>query len=234
MTKSPISDKFAKFAAKTTRGEFDKARKQESMLSGCPLPLDTKGTAIVGEIKCSETKVKADGSGGDPIVTIKLEVETPEEYRGKHLSGPGLMYLIKDGQNSSAADAWARMLDSFELMGLPREIREGYEDFAEVVDWFTDEPRRVDFSVNKDSWSGNSSGKTVRAVAHVAEADIPTAVTPSSQETVELDPEADYCEYQGKKYKILAFDRDNNLYDIEQVSTGRIRKGVEGDKIKLD
>ncbi len=77
MAKSNVSDKFAKFASKTVRGEFDKARKQESMAGGCPLPVETRGVAVVGEIVCTETKVKADGTGGDPMVSVRLEVESP-------------------------------------------------------------------------------------------------------------------------------------------------------------
>ena len=227
MSKSPISDKFAKFAAKTTRGEFDKARKQESMAGGCPLPVDTQGIALVGEISCSETKTKADGTGGDPLVMIKLEVETPEEYRGKILSGPGLMFVIKDGPQSTAADAWARMLDSLESFGLPREIRTEYQDFAECIDWFTDEPRRVEYRVTKDTYAGNQSGKTVRANMYVPEGEVQTAITPPQE--VAHDPEADYCEYLGKKHKILSYDSDNNTYELEMVSTGRIRKGIEAD-----
>lgn len=234
MTKSAISAKFAKFAAKTVQGEFDKARKQESMAGGCPLPVDTRGVALVAEISCTETKIKQDGTGGDPMVSIRFEVETPEDYRGKVLSGPGLMFVIKDGPNSTAADAWARMLDALEGLGLPRDIRTNYNDFAEVVDWFSDEPRRVEYHVAKDTYTGNQSGKIVRAVMYVPEEEVPTAVTPVVAAETALDPDADYCTYLGKKHKILSFDRENMLYDLEMVSTGRIRMAVEADKISFD
>lgn len=233
MTKSSISDKFAKFAAKTVKGEFDKARKQESMASGCPLPVDTRGVAIIAEIKCSETKLKADGTGGDPMVSIKLEVESPEEYRGKSITGPGLITVIKDGPKSTAADAWARMLDTLEGMGLPRDIREEYTDVAEIVDWFEESPRRVEYVVNKDDYTGNQSGKTVRAFAYVPEGEVVTAATPVVEEASVHDPEADYCMYLGKKHKILGYDKDNDQYELEMVGTGRIRKAIEADKVTL-
>lgn len=229
MTKSPISAKFAKFAAKTTKGDFDKSRKAESMAGGCPLPVDTRGVAVVAEISCTETKVKQDGTGGDPFVSIKLEVESPEDYRGKSITGPGLMFVIKDGPNSTAADAWGRMLDALEQLGLPRTIRTEYEDFSEVIDWFSDEPRRVEYHVAKDTYAGNQSGKITRAVAYVAESEITTAETPKVEAAI--DPEADYCEYLGKQHKVLSFDKENQTYELEMTSTGRIRKGVEADKI---
>lgn len=231
MSKAPISAKFQKFAEKTTRGEFDKARKQESMAGGCPLPVNTRGVAVVGEIECRETKLKPDGTGGDPLVMIKLEVETPEEYRGKTLSGPGLMFVIKDGANSTAADAWARMLDSLEGFGLPRELRTNYEDFTEVLDWFTDEPRKVEYTVQEDTYKGNQSGKTVRAFAYVDEASVETAETPIKEEAI--DPDADYCEYLGKKHKVLSFDKENDQYELEMVGSGRIRKAVPADKVTM-
>jgi len=234
MTKSAISDKFAKFASKTTRGDFDKARKQESMAGGCPLPVDTRGVCVISEITCTETKVKGDGTGGDPMVSIKLEVESPEDYRGKVLSGPGLMFVIKDGPNSTAADAWARMLDSLENLGLPREIRTEYNDFAEVIDWFSDEPRRAEYHVAKDTYTGNQSGKIVRAHVYVPEGEIETAVTPVKEEATAHDPEADYCTYLGKKHKVISFDKDANTYELEAIPTGRVRAGVPADKVTLE
>lgn len=233
MAKSNVSDKFAKFAAKTVRGEFDKARKQESMAGGCPLPVDTRGVAIVGEIVCSETKIKGDGTGGNPLVTVRLEVESPEEFRGKVLSGPGLMFLIKDGPNSTEADAWARMLDFLEGIGLPRTIRTEYQDFSEVLDFFTEQPRHVEYHVAKDTYAGNQSGKIVRAVMHVPETEVTTAVTPT-QENVADDPNADYCIYLGKRHKILDFNKETNLYKLEMVSSGRVREAIEGDKITFE
>ena len=232
MAKSAISDKFAKFASKTTKGEFDKSRKAESMASGCPLPLDTRGVAIVAEISCTETKVKQDGTGGHPFVSIKLEVESPEEYRGKSITGPGLMFVIKDGQNSTEADAFGRMLDTLEQFGLPREIRTNYEDFAQVIDWFEEVPRRVEYHVSKDTYAGNQSGKLTRAVAYVAEGDVPTAEPIIKADTVE-DPNADYVMYMGKKHKVLSFKDDSKLYELEMVSTGRVRPSVPEDKVTL-
>jgi hypothetical protein len=232
MSTSPISAKFAKFASKTVKGAFDTARKAESMASGCPLPIGTRGIAVVAEVKCSETKIKGDGTGGFPMVMIKLEVESPEEYQGKSITGPGLMYVIKDSEKSTEAEAWGRMLDALEGLGLPREIRTEYEDFAQCIDWFTDEPRKVEYLIDKDTWAGNQSGKLTKAFAHVEEADIPTAT--SSQKEVAVDPEADYCLYLGKKHKILAYDSENKLYDLELISNGRVRNGVEADKVTLE
>jgi hypothetical protein len=234
MTKSAISDKFAKFASKTTKGEFDKARKQESMAGGCPLPVDTRGVCVISEITCTETKVKQDGTGGDPMVSIKLEVESPEDYRGKTLSGPGLMFVIKDGPNSTAADAWARMLDSLEGLGLPRDIRTNYSDFAEVLDWFFEEPRRAEYHVAKDTYTGNQSGKIVRAHAYVPESEVASAETPAKETAVAHDPDADYCTYLGKKHKIISFSQENDTYELEAIPTGRIRSGVPADKVTLE
>lgn len=232
MAKTPISAKFAKFADKTTKGDFDKARKQESMAGGCPLPIGSRGIAIVAEISCTETKVKADGSGGDPFVSIKLEVESPEEYRGKTITGPGLMVVIKDGPNSTAADAWARMLDSLEQLGLPREIRTDYSDFAEVVDYFTDEPRRVEYNIQEDTYKGNQSGKITRAVAFIPEGEVATAESPVVE--TPIDPDADYCSYLGKRHQILGYDQENELYELKMVNSDRIRKGVAADKVTLE
>lgn len=231
MAKSNVSAGFAKFASKTVKGAFNEARQQESMATGCPLPVGTIGTAVVGEIVCKETKQKPGGSGGNPLVMINLEVETPEEYRGKKLQGSGLMFTIKDGPNSTEADAWGRMLDALEGLGLPREIRTEYEDFSEVLDWFSDEPRRVQYTVNKDDYAGNRSGKTVQAVEYLDPSSTSSAETPQVEAPV--DPSADYCEYLGKTYKILSYDKENQCYDLEATATGKVRAGVPADKVVL-
>jgi hypothetical protein len=141
------------------------------------------------------------------------------------------MFTIKDGPKSTEADAWARMLDALEGLGLPREIRTGYEDFSEVLDWFSEEPRKVQYTVNKDDYAGNRSGKIVQAIEYIDPTSTTSAETP--QVAVAHDPQADYCEYLGKNYKILSYDKENQTYDLEQTSTGKVRPGVPADKVTL-
>jgi hypothetical protein len=66
---------------------------------------------------------------------------------------------------------------------------------------------------------------------YVPEGEVATAESPKVE--APHDPEADYCEYLGKKHKVLSFDKENNTYELEMVSTGRIRKGVEADKVVM-
>lgn len=203
-----VSADFAKFAAQTTKGKFDEARKAESLAGGCPLPIGTSSTAVIGDIVCTTTKKKEDGTGGDPQITIKLEVETPEEHQGAILNGSGLIFWIKDSANQDKATAWHRFLDALEDMGLDRKVRANYEDFQEVLDYMTKTTRRVDYSVEKDDFKGNRSGKTVRAIAHVDESNIPTADGGSTEAAPALDPDADYVLYLAKPHMILADNGD--------------------------
>lgn len=230
MQKMTLSPKFAKFAEKTTRGKFDEARKAESMATGCPLPIDTTGVAVIGDIICKETKQKADGSGGDPMVMIKLEVESPEEYRGTVLQGPGLLFVIKDGPKSTQEDAWGRMLDTLESFGLPRKIRTEYETFEEILAYFTDSPRKVQYLVKKDDYTGNRSGKIIQAyeATDMEEATESADEAPISppETKADADTDAEYVMYLGKKHKILAFDAEAQTYDLES-PVGRKRPGVK-------
>lgn len=231
MAKAPISAKFARFADRTTKGDFDKARKQESMAGGCPLPVGTRGCAIVSEINCKETKIAANGEGGYPMVLLKLEVETPENFRGKSLSGPGLMFVIKDSEKQTEADAWARMLDCLESCGLPRDIRTGYQEFEEVVNYFTEEPRRVTFEVRKDTYAGNQSGKTVSVFEYIPEGEEESAETKYTPPT-EDDPDAQYVTYMGKKCKVVEYNRDEDTYTLQIVDTGRIKEGISASRVE--
>lgn len=217
-----VSAGFAKFASQTTRGKFDEARKAESMATGCPLPEGTTGVAVVGEITCKETKAKQ-GESANPMVLISLNVETPEEYMGTKLQGPGLIFVIKAGPKSTKEDAWGRMLDCLENFGLPRNIRMEYEDFQQVLDWFTEVPRKVDFSVDHDDYSGNASHKKVSAFAHVAEGDIQSA----EPEAAPKDPDAKYVKYLGKEHMVV--EETEDTYNL-QGQSGQIRAGVPKSK----
>jgi len=235
MSKSPISKGFAKFIEKNLKpgSKFDEARKAESMANGCPLPVGTTGIAVVGDIVCSETKIKPDGTGGDPMVRVTLEVETPDDFQGKVLSGPGLLFTIKDGPNSTAADAFGRVMDFFENMGLPRDVRTEMTDFDAVIEYFTEVPRRVEYTIKEDEYKGNQSGKTVRAFQHVDQVDVPTAETPATPSPQE-DPNADYCTYLGKKYEIIEYYADIEQYKLKNIANGMIRDGIAKDKVILE
>jgi hypothetical protein len=236
MTKAPISKGFAKFIEKNLKpgSKFDEARKAESMAGGCPLPVNTTGIALVGTIECTETKVKPDGTGGDPFIRVTLEVETPDEYQGKVLSGSGLMFVIKDGPNSTAADAFGRAMDFFEALGLPREIRTEMESFDPVIEYFTEMPRRVEYNVLEDTYKGNQSGKTIRAYAYVPEGEVETAETTTATTPSPENPDADYCEYLGKRYEVIEYDNDTEQYKLKNIATGIVREGIHKSKVKLD
>lgn len=238
MSKNAISKGFAKFLEKNLKpgSAFDTARKAEAMANGCPLPCGTIGIAIVGTIECTETKVKPDGTGGDPFIRVTLEVETPEDYMGKTLSGPGLMFTIKDGPNSTAADAFGRVMDFFEGLGLPREIRTEMTDFEPVIEYFTEVPRRVEYNVLDDSDNKyNRSGKNVRAYVYISQDEIQTAETKPLVTATEStdDPSKDYCTYLNKKYEILDYNAELEQYKLKNVLNGMIRDGVPKDKVQL-
>ena len=214
----PISNKFQKFAAKTTSGTFDKTRKEEARIGGCHLPVGAKGLAIVAKINCTETKPYGDDAGGDPRIEITLEVESPEEYRGKKISGSGLNFNIKEGEKQSIEDAFARALDALELLGLPREIRTEYKDFSECIEYFEQEPRKIEFTVLDDSKNTyNRSGKTVSYSPYIPGGN---KGAEGNQEE-ESDPDAVYCTYLGAQHKVL--EDDGEILKIQSKS-GKVRE----------
>lgn len=213
-----MSPKFAKFAAKTTGGAFDKARKEEARIGGCPLPVGAKGIAIVGKVNCTETKAYGDDPGGDPRIEITLEVDSPEEYRGKKITGSGLAYNIRATEKSTIEESFQRALDALEQLGLPREIRTEYKDFSECIEYFEQEPRMVEFLVVDDSKNEyNRSKKTVAFSAYLPGGN---KGAEGSQEEEE-DSNATYCTYLGARHKVL--EDDGEILKIQSKS-GKVRE----------
>jgi len=234
MTQSEISKDFAKFAKKTTKGNFDEKRKGERIDRGIPFPVGTTGTAVVSKIVCSTTKPNDDGEKF-PMIRVELTAQTPEGARGKTLSGPGLMQVIKDGRNPdkwSAADAFGAALGILEDLGLPKEISTGYEEFDECIAWFEDEERKVQWEVVDASYTTNGrhvNQKGIQAVALVDEGKMESAVGDSSPEE---DPDAKYCTYNGVRHKILS--EDEGMLELENMNSGRVRKNIDKDDVTME
>lgn len=229
MASSEVSKEFSKFASKTTKGSYDKARKSERMARGIIFNIGDSGRAVVSKISCT-TLTKNNQTY--PFIRIELKVTLPEASKGKTLSGPGLMASIKDGKDPtvwSAQDAWGAMLGMLENLGLPTEISTGYDDFQECLDWFEAAPREVSWEiVHNDRTNDN---KEIKAFAIVEEKDIPSADSSSTPEEEESDdPDASYCTFRGAKYKILSEDGDELL--IRHTTNGRERE-VERDAVEM-
>lgn len=187
-------------------------------MGGCHLPVGAKGVAIVGKINCTETKAYGEDAGGDPRIEITLEVESPEEYRGKKISGSGLNFNIKEGEKSTIEDAFARALDALELLGLPREIRTEYKDFSECIEYFESEPRKVEFMVLDDSENKyNRSKKNVSYSPYIPGGNKGAEGTQDE----ETDPNATYVEYLGAQHKVL--EDDGEIVKIQSKS-GKVRE----------
>jgi hypothetical protein len=234
MAKSEMSSGFAKFAAKTTKGKYDEARKGERMGRGIPYPIGTTGTAVVAAVICTETKADNEGVKS-PMVRVELKIETPEPMRGKALSGNGLMQVIKDGPNPekwSADMAWGAMLGMLENLGCPEEITKGYSDFQECIDWFEQEPRYVNWEVIDASYQ--KAGKTIaqkgiQAFAVIKEGDAPTA---DSGDKPEDDPDASYCTYRGARHMIL--ENNKGLLKLKNMNNGNVRNNIEEDAVEME
>jgi len=238
MAKSTISSGFAKFAAKTTKGAYDEARKGERMGRGIPFPVGTTGTGVVSAVICDTTKKDEKTGEQHPRIRVEIKVETPEEGRGKTLSGPGLMQTIKDGRDPSkwsAQDAFSAALAMLEDCGLPEEISKGYKDFQECVDWFDEEPRYVNWEIEENNYTNRNgqqvNGKQTSVLPIVNEAGIPAADKPADEEE-ETDPDATYCKYRGGKHKVVGEDGD--MLTIKGVNSGNIREVKKEDVELLD
>lgn len=225
MSKSEMSAGFKKFAAKTTRGSYDEARKNERMGGGIPFEVGTKGRGVVSAVICDETKEDAKGEK-HPRIRVEISVTEPEAARGKTLSGPGLMQTIKDGRDPakwSAEQAFGAALGMLENLGCPEEITKGYERFEEVLEFFDDEPREVSWSIEENRYT-NAKGQEIVGKQVNAFAYIPSPETSAEPESEELDPNAKYVMYRGAKHKVEAETEED--YDLVSVNGGRKRTGV--------
>ena len=226
MTKSKVSPGFAKFAAKTTTGKFDEARRAERMGSGVPFDIGQKGTGVVSAVICDETKPDSQNIR-HPRIRVEIKVETPEAGRGKTLSGNGLMQTIKDGPNPekwSKEMAFTSALGLLEKLGLPEEISQKYNEFQECIDYFDEEPRRVSWTVVDASWTDAKGNlrpqKGIEAYALIPEADIPAADEPVSEKTEGRET----CLYNGVEHEIVK-DHGDTL-DLYSPKSGRNREGI--------
>ena len=232
MAKSQISAGFQKFANKTTKGEYDKARKAERIGRGIPFPIGTKGTGYVSAIICKETKPDNEGVK-HPMIRVEVKVEAPEASKGKTLSGPGLMQTIKDGKNPetwSAEMAFTAALTMLENLGLPPEISKEYEEFQECVDWFEEEKRLVHWEVEDTSYT--KDGRTVNQKGYQVFALVDESKKESAEgEGEEHDPDASYCTFRGSKHRIVK-DHGDTL-DLIGVNSGREREGVDKEDVEM-
>ena len=234
MAKSTVSAGFAKKAAKTTKGDFDKARKGERFGRGIPFPVGTIGTGYVSALICDQTKPEPDGIKHSRV-RVELCVETPESGRGKTLSGIGLMQIIKDGRDPekwSEAMAWGAMLGMLEDLGCPEEITQNYDDFQEVIDWFDNEKRFVNWEITDASYTNYQGKEVVRKGVAAFAAVSGSSPTAGEGESPEEDPNADYCKYRGTRHKIL--EDKGDTYDLQSMANGRKKIDIDKDEVEME
>jgi len=220
MAKSKISKGFAKFANKATSGSFDEARKAERTARGIPFPVGTKGTGIVTVI-ADEMEIQGEST---PYVVGEITVLTPEGAKGRKVRTT--QWVIRDSQRPdstwTAEDAWTAALSMLEQFGCPTELTQGYEDFQEVVDWFDEGERLVDFEVRANNYTDRSGklveGKQIEAFAHIEDSSVDSA---EDSKSVDIPNDAPRCTYRGVEHAIV-HEQDDQI-TVVNVQTGRER-----------
>ena len=231
MSKSTVSAGFQKFAARTTTGKFEEARKGERMGQGIPFDVGQQGTGVVTAVIMDETKPDAK-QRKFPRIRVQMDIITPESHRGKEMTVMNQTIKGSDDPEKdwSAEDAFNMALSQLEQLGCPNEITSGYEDIQEIVDWFSEEPRNLSWNIKANNYKNRSGqevkGKRVEAYAVVPEAEVPSA---DNDGPAEEDPDAEYCTYNGTKHKVIA-DHDDTV-DLENVNSGRKRTNIPKEQV---
>ncbi len=119
-----VSEDFAAFEAETATAAAE-AGAAEKMTMGIKMPMGTTGIASVCGIKTGRSKIKEDPktkqqTGNEPMVTIEIMVDTPNEFVGtKQL----LFFTFSQTAKQTVAQRYQRFYDALQDMGMPKELR---------------------------------------------------------------------------------------------------------------
>lgn len=223
MSKAKVSDEFAQFETRSGH-QLEEARKAEKQARGNALPVGYHGTAVISDARAFVSKSK------NKTIIVEATVVDCPNYEGK--TAAILVQTIRDTENQTAAEAYARALDALEEFGLSRETREGDGGMAACFDELLNTPHYVSIDVVENPYSADKKG--VNAFACPAPGSTSAASTPAAETTPETEDTSDLpqCLYLGKPHYIVR-DNEDGTSDLKAVKTGKIREDVSNDDFEV-
>jgi len=197
----------------------EEAKQAEANLNSIPMPDGWKGRVLVTDMYMDVSKGK-----GNPYVNMEVTVVEDDQYKGKTATRNWTFNETTNAQGvkTSAAEKFEWFLNACEFMGLPREIRTGYEDEGEIIGWFMDpeNPRYLEAEVKVNKGFTNLNlRKLPEALDHTESIAPPEPAKPSPQESSGGQKEVSY----GEAKWILLEELADGTVRIKSKSTGKER-----------
>jgi hypothetical protein len=205
----------------------EEARKAENTMMTCKMPVGWKGKAVVVDASADKAKDKKDDKGntveGNEYIRLDFNVVNDDHYAGAKFS---IIWSFYDSEKATWADRFSWCLNGLENLGLPRDLRENYNEISEVLEFFTSNDEVYDAEVVTNTYrQGDQKEVKVRRAALVVDAsdsispeetkeDGKVATTESSG-TLQVGASV---KYMGKSYTVVAIEDDD--VKIKSVNTG--------------
>jgi hypothetical protein len=166
-----VSSDFKKFFAKNQTAIND-VKKAEARVSGVPLPVGLSGVALVTNMKFDKWPDKKDQASGTLVegfnyCEMELRVTNDPKHQGKVFKK---QWTFRQTAKWGPLDWMGQCFDDLENIGLPRELRENFEDPQQLVDFFMKDSYNVCFNVVANNYTDNKGnavqGKQVNLDAY--------------------------------------------------------------------
>jgi len=225
MSSAKVSATFGKFLAKKAT-QIEEAKKAENTMQTCLMPVGWKGQMVCVAAVADKGKDSKDDKGntqeGREYVRLEFSVVNDAAYQGKKAS---LMWQIYDSANATATQRFEWMLNEMENLGLPRELRQGFNDFTEVLNHFLNSDEVYEGEVVHNSYRrGDQKELKVRRAAIVdnttSMAPPVTSTSSPAPATTSQEPGSE-VKYMGKMWEVV--DQDGDTVVIKSKATGNNR-----------
>lgn len=226
MATSKVSPSFTKFLAKNSEA-VKHAKEAENTMQTCAMPIGWKGQVICVDAVADKGKDRKDDKGnvveGRDFIRLEFSVVNDSEYQGKKAA---VVWVFFDTDKATSMDRFEWCLNELENLGLPREVRQGFNDISEVLEHFSNGDEVFEAEVVENKFRrGDQKELKVRRHSVV---DNTTSMAPpsadhksaqsSSKSTLTIGQDV---KYMGKSWELV--DQDGDTIVVKSKATGTNR-----------
>lgn len=200
----------------------EEARKAENTMMTCKMPVGWKGQCVCVDAVADKAKDKKDDKGntveGNDYVRLEFSVINDEQFQGSKFS---VLWMFYNTANATWEDRFTWCLNGLENLGLPRTLRENYEDFSEILEHFTKCDEVFDAEVVHNAYrQGDQKEVKVRRAALIVDAS--DSMVPEEKPKASSGPRVGGTVlYMGKDWKVLEINGDD--IQIQSLTSNAVR-----------
>lgn len=221
MSKTEVSSDFGKFMSRNSTA-VQEAKEAENTMRTCAMPIGWQGKAVCVGGKADKSKDKKDEKGqtkeGSPYVILEFNVVDDEKYKGDNFSR---LWFLSDTAKATAMDRFEWMLNEFENLGMPHELRADEDaGMEEFLNFFTEGDAVFSAEVVSNSYSRDGKEVKLSLTEAVDDSDsvMPSDNSSSSASEIEVGGEVSFM---GKSWDVVSVDGDD--LEIQSQKTGTTR-----------